>query len=260
LEVWYDQYFRCETEIEEELGDGPMLLVGNHNGMSTTPDTTCHMVAFWRRYGPERLAYGLTHDLAFGVPIMGAMLNGMGALRACHENGMAALRQGAAVLVFPGGDVEACRPFSRRYEIDFAGRRGFARLAIRGGVPIVPIVSAGAHHSLYVISDGQRLAHALGIAKRFRSKAFPITLAMPWGLTVGLPVAHLPLPVKIHTRILRPIYTGLPASAADDPEAVAHVADRVIATMQRELDRMRIDGRHGLFPKSERRASPARSS
>ncbi len=249
LSLLYDQYFRCETELEAELGDGPMLLVGNHNGMSTTPDTICHMVAFWRRYGARRPAYGLAHDLAFNMPGMGSVLGGMGALAANHENAAKVLARGAAVLVFPGGDVEACRPFTQRYRIAFAGRCGFARLAIRAGVPIVPIVSAGAHHSLYMISDGQAIASALGLGRRFRSKTFPIALALPWGLTIGLPIAHLPLPVKIHTRILRPISPGLPPAAADDPAAVRALATRVVDTMQRELDKLRVAGRHGLFPK-----------
>src|SRR5262249_6920821 len=153
----YDAYFRCETEFEAEVPTGPFLAVGNHNGMTGTPDMFCHMVAFWRRYGIERPAYGLMHDVPFNFPIAGAWLNASGAIRACRENARRALETGAAVLVFPGGDVDACRPFSRRYQIEFGKRRGFVRTAIRAQVPIVPIVSAGAHHSLYIWSDGRWL-------------------------------------------------------------------------------------------------------
>ena len=42
------------------------------------------------------------------------------------------------------GDHEAFRPFRDRDRIDFAGRTGFIRLALRAQVPIVPAVSCGA--------------------------------------------------------------------------------------------------------------------
>lgn len=248
MSLLYDHYFRCETELECEVPDGPVLAVANHNGMSGTPDMFCHMVAYWRRYGSRRTAYGLMHDYPFRVPFAGAFLNACGALAANHDNAHAALDAGAAVLVFPGGDIDACKPFRKRYQIEFAGRRGFLRLAIRARVPIMPIVSVGAHDSLYLWSDGRRVARFLGLDKRFRSNVFPIGFALPYGPIVGTPFPHLPPPVKIHTRFLRPIDLGFPPEAADDPEALDIAYTRVVTTMQRALDDLRRAGRHGLFP------------
>ena len=248
---WYDFYFRCETELSEELPEGPSLVVGNHNGMSTTPDTLCHMVAFWRRYGSQRPSFGLAHDLAFRTRPLASWLGAVGALPASHRSARAALDRGAPVLVFPGGDLEACRPYWRRKQIDFAGRRGFARLALRAQVPIVPLVSAGAHESLLLLSDGREVAKALGFPRRFRSKTFPVALALPWGLVLGVPLAHLPLPVKIHSRFLPALRFDMPPSAADDHDAVEHVATTVIAAMQRGLDDLGRIGRHGLWPRAQ---------
>ena len=42
----------------------------------------------------------------------------------------------------PGGDRDTWRPYSKRYDVCFAGRKGYARLAIKAGVPIVPIANA----------------------------------------------------------------------------------------------------------------------
>jgi 1-acyl-sn-glycerol-3-phosphate acyltransferase len=249
LELLYDQYFRCDTELEQEIPEGPVMVVANHNGMTGTPDMFCHMVAFWRRYGVARRAYGLMHDVPFHTPGAGAWLNACGAIAASPHNARRALDSGALVLVFPGGDIESCRPFWRRYQLDFAGRRGFIRAALRSGVPIVPVVSVGAHSSLLLLSDGQRIARALGLKRLLRSNVFPIGFALPYGLIVGTPFPHLPPPVKIHTRILAPIDLAMGPEAADDPEAVEAGYRRVAGAMQSALDELRSEGRHGLFPR-----------
>lgn len=249
LGMLYDEYFRCETEIEEDIPEGPCLVVGNHNAMTGMPDMFCHMVAFWRRYSPSRVAFGLMHDAPFSFPFAGAWLNASGALGANPGNAKLALDAGAAVLVFPGGDLDSCKPFAKRYHIEFGGRRGFIRTALREGVPVVPVVSAGGHHSLFIATDGRFIAEALGLPARFRSNVWPIGFALPYGLVFGLPAPHLPPPVKIHTRILKAIRFDLPPAAADDPVAVERCAERVAAVMQSTLNELRDAGRHGLFPR-----------
>ncbi len=251
MDVLYDSYFRTETEFECELPHGePILAVANHNGMSGVPDMFCIMVGYWRRYGTDQAAYGLMHDFPFRMPLAGAWLNGCGAVAAHPDNAYLALERGARVLAFPGGDIDACKPFRKRYEICFAGRRGFLRVAIRAGVRIVPIVSVGGHESLYLFTDGRKIASALGLPKRVRSNVFPIGFALPYGVIFGNPLPHLPPPVKIHTRFLEPIDLDLPKSAADDTEALNAAYQRVVGVMQRAMDAMRREGRHGLFPRA----------
>lgn len=250
LGMLYDHYFRAETELEEPFVEGPALVVGNHNAMTGTPDMFCHMLAFWRLYSPARLSYGLMHDVPFRFPGAGAWLNAAGALAASPDNAARALDRGAAVLVFPGGDIDACKPFSRRYEIEFGKRRGFVRTALRHQVPIVPVVSVGAHHSLYIWTDGRRIAEALKLPLLARSNVAPLGVALPWGIIAGIPLPHLPPPVKIHTRILAPIRTDLPPSAAEDPEAVEDLFERVRSAMQRTMNDLKQQGRHGWFPTS----------
>lgn len=255
LGLLYDDYFRCETELEAELPDGPFLAVGNHNAMTGMPDMFCHMTAFWRRYGPARPSYGLMHDLPFNVPMAGAWLNASGAIAANPTNARRALARGAAVLVFPGGDIDACKPTSAQYTIRFGKRRGFVRLAIRERVPIVPLVSVGAHQSLYIATDGRRIAEWLRLPELARSNVAPLGLALPWGLIAGIPIPHVPPPVKIHTRVLRPLHLDLPPEAADDPDVVERAFERIVALMQQGLDELRAAGRHGLFPRRRAAAS-----
>jgi 1-acyl-sn-glycerol-3-phosphate acyltransferase len=252
MSLLYDRYFRCVTELEADVPQGPVLIVANHNGMTGTPDMFCHMTAFWRRYGTGRVGYGLMHDVPFGVPAAGAWLNAAGALAANHDNARRALERGAAVLVFPGGDVDACKPFGDRYKVDFGARRGFIRLALREQVPIVPLVSVGGHESIYLYTDGRGISRALRLDRFFRSNVWPVGLALPWGLVFGIPYPHLPPPVKIHSRILAPIRLDLPPSAADDAGAVDAAYARVVGAMQGAAYDLRDAGRHGLVPRQER--------
>jgi hypothetical protein len=77
----------------------------------------------------------------------------------------------------------------------------------------------------------------------------PLGFALPWGLIAGVPLPHLPPPVKIHTRILAPIDLDLPVSAAEDAEAVEIAFERVRSAMEASMTELRREGRHGLFPR-----------
>ena len=103
-------YFRGEVRglgnIPEE---GPVLLVGNHSGGNLTPDTTVFTLAFSAYFGVERRFYQLAHNLVLSMPGLG-FLRKFGTVAASPANAEKALRSGAAVLVYPGGDHEVHRP------------------------------------------------------------------------------------------------------------------------------------------------------
>src|SRR5207302_10979950 len=107
---------------------GPVLLVGNHSGGNVTPDTFVFTLAFATYFGVERPFYQLAHDLVVSWPVIGALLRKSGTIAASHQNGEQALRSGAALLVYPGGDWEVHRPSWHSGRIDFGGRKGFIDL------------------------------------------------------------------------------------------------------------------------------------
>src|SRR5262249_8274463 len=108
------------------------------------------------------------------------------------------------LLVLPGGDVDTWRPYSQRYKVQFGGRTGYARTAIQAGVPIVPVAHAAAHSTWWVLTDGQELARKLRLRALTRANVFPISLSLPWGLTIG-PWPHLPIPGTFRYRFGEPI-------------------------------------------------------
>ncbi len=200
-------YLQLAVEGREHLRAGtPALYVGNHNGGILGPDLFCTLSTLWRELGPDAPLHPLAHDFAMRRLIpLGRVLARFGALRADSKSAARALDAGASVLVYPGGDLDAFRPFWRRDHIIFGARTGFVRLARDAGVPIVPIVAHGAHRSTLIFHEGEWLAEALGLRRWSRIERFPLALALPWGFCAGPWVPYLPLPFPIRLRILEPI-------------------------------------------------------
>jgi 1-acyl-sn-glycerol-3-phosphate acyltransferase len=227
-------YFRAEVrDIGNVPADRPALLVGNHSGGNVIVDTFVFSLAFSTYFGVERPFHQLAHNLAIAWPLAGELLRKSGTLSASHEHAEEALEAGAPVLVYPGGDWETHRPSWEGDKIDFAGRKGFIRLALDAGVPIVPVVSVGGQETALFLSRGAGLARALRLDRLARLKVLPVSLALPWGLNVGDFAGHLPLPAKITIEVLPPI--DLEREFGPDPD-VDEVYAHVTAQMQEALD------------------------
>jgi 1-acyl-sn-glycerol-3-phosphate acyltransferase len=234
------RYFRADIRGLEHVPEaGPVLLVGNHSGGNVPPDTFLLTLAFISRFGVERPFFQLAHDLVMASPLA-PLLRRYGTIRASRQNARAALSEGAAVLVYPGGDRETHRPSWASSEVDFDHREGFLTLAHELGVPIVPVVSIGGQETALFLTRGEHAAHVLGLDRMLRLKVLPVSLALPWGLDVGDMLGHLPLPAKITIRVLEPI--DLRATYGADPDFDA-VYDDVVGRMQTELRRLAADRR-----------------
>jgi 1-acyl-sn-glycerol-3-phosphate acyltransferase len=241
----YDHYNDIVIEGLDDLPRGRALIVGNHNGGIVAPDMFALMVAHWRAHGVGVPAYGLMHDLPFYWPLVGRYLARLGAVPARPDHARALLERDARVLVYPGGDLDAFKPWSRRHEVVFGERTGFVRVALRARAPIVPVVSVGAHESFRVLTDGADLARRLGLKRTLRVEVLPIALGLPWGLFPAM-APYWPLPVRMKVRLLPPItWPDLPPEAADDDERVWHCREQVRTAMQQALDEMAREGNWG---------------
>lgn len=205
MDTFYRTYFRAEVRGLERIPEGgPVLLVGNHSGGTVIADTFVFANAFYRHFGTDRLFHQLAHDLVLKLPGLG-IVRKYGTVSASHDHARQALRRGAAVLVYPGGDWETFRPTWHSDRIEFGGRMGFVRLALEEDVPIVPVVSIGGQETALFLTRGERLAQLLQLDRLFRIKVLPVALAPPWGGAVmDLPL-RLPLPAKITIEALDPI-------------------------------------------------------
>lgn len=232
-------YFHLRVEgVEHVPARGPVLLVGNHSGGLLPSEGFLTALAIHERFGPERAVYALVHDFLFEDPVLRRYASGLGMLRAGHDSARHAFAAGAAVLVYPGSDLDTFRPFRDRDKIVLGGRKGFIKLALRQGVPIVPVVTAGTHEQLFVLARGDRLARLVRAHRWARTEVLPIVAALPWGVTTGF-LPYLPLPTQTTVAFLPPMsWPDLGPEAADQPEVVERCYREVEAAMQAALDRV----------------------
>jgi len=227
--VWFRGEVRNLGHIPD---DRAVLMVGNHSGGNMTPDTIVLQTAFSTYFGVERAFYQLAHNLVIASHY-GQLLRRWGTVSASHENARKAVDSGAALLVYPGGDWEVHRSVRERFRVDFNARRGFIRLALDAGVPIVPVVAVGGQETSLFLTRGAGLARGLGLDRLFRLKVLPVSIAPPWGLNVGDFLGHIPLPAKITVEVLPAI--ALREQFGPDPD-VDEVYEHVLTTMQETLD------------------------
>ncbi|BCX10921.1 MAG: glycerol acyltransferase [Fischerella sp.] len=241
----YKYYFRVQTSGWENIpSNEKVLFVGSHNGGLAAPDTHMMVYDWFKRLGVEKPIYGLMHPTVWKeFPTVAQAAAKVGAIIAHPKMAIAALRSGASVLVYPGGAEDLFRPYSLRNQIYFAERQGFIKLALREKVPIVPLISTGAHETLIVLAERYDLAqqlHQWGIPWLFGIDpvVFPIYLGLPWGLSFG-PLPNIPLPVPIRTRVCPPIvFEHYGREAACDRDYVNACYELVRSQMQQELDNL----------------------
>lgn len=221
LDGLYRYYFRCKVEGWDNLPKEQSLFVGNHNGLLTF-EVLMLFHGWWRRFGTSRKAVALAHDIAIKNPLFKWIIPKLGAVPANPEVAHEAFERGFNVLVYPGGEKEAFRPYKDKAKIEFYGRKGFIRLALKEGVPIIPIVSIGAHESYIILDRGEELAEKLGLKDKMRLHGVPMTYRLAffyWCVATGaitffplllapfaLFSALIPLPTKMQFKILPPIY------------------------------------------------------
>jgi 1-acyl-sn-glycerol-3-phosphate acyltransferase len=227
-------YFRGEVRGLENIPEsGPSLLVGNHSGGTIIADTFVFTMEFYKRFGPNRRFHQLAHDIAARMP--GTGINRFGTVAASHENAQAAFEKEAPVLVYPGGDYETYRPSTASNEIQFGGRKGFVKLALEQGVPIVPVVAIGGQETALFVSRGEAAAKATGWAKLTRIKVLPVQIAPPFGISVLDLPPRIPLPAKITVEVLPPI--DLAERFGQNPDH-DEVYEGVTGDMQEALDEL----------------------
>ncbi len=236
----FASYFRPEVRGFDRLPErGPFLVVGNHSGGQMPPDLPVLLTAWWRQRGEEEPVYALFHAFMLGLPGVGPVMARAGAVDATPAAAEAILRGGGILIDYPGGDWEVFRPWWERNHIDFGGRLGVVRLALRTQVPVVPAVSVGAHETVIVLARGVRLAKRLGLDRMFRIKVMPLVVGPPFGVVPG-GIPTWPLPAKITVELCEPIdwSSRFGPEAADDDVIVRACYEELTSTMQSTLDRL----------------------
>ncbi|MEY2568453.1 MAG: hypothetical protein QOE35_2982 [Actinomycetota bacterium] len=197
----YEKYFRVEWEgLEKIPREGGALLVANHAG-AIPSDAPAIMHGVEEEVG--RPLYGLADHIFKGMPIIGTMWARAGGVAAHPENAYRLLReQQQLVLVFPEGGKGPGKTYDQRYQLRRFGRGGFVEIAMRAGVPVIPIAVVGAEESMPILFKIPYIAKALGVPYA------PITANMLLFGPLGL-IAYFPAKFKL--KVLDPVHFDVPA-------------------------------------------------
>jgi 1-acyl-sn-glycerol-3-phosphate acyltransferase len=208
LDLLYERYFRVQIEGAAKIPEhGAALLVCNHAG--TLPWDGVMLKTALRHAHPKRRGLRwLTDDFVFHSPFLGAFLNRIGAVRACPENADRLLERGELLAVFPEGIKGIGKLFRERYQLQRFGRGGHVKLALRMGVPLIPLAIVGSEESYPLIYRLRAFSKMLGMP------FIPVTPLFPWLGPLGL----VPLPSRWHIIVGEPMQelAGLAPGAAKD--------------------------------------------
>ncbi|GAC1409250.1 MAG: lysophospholipid acyltransferase family protein [Actinomycetota bacterium] len=224
LRPLFERWWRVEqVGIGNVPTDGPVLLVANHSG-------TVPWDALMLKYGVfdqiGRHVRLLAADLALTLPLVGELARKSGNTLACEEDALRLLRSGEVVGVFPEGFKGIGKPFRDRYRLQRFGRGGFVEVALRSGVPIVPVAIVGAEEIYPIMANIKPIARLLGFPY------FPVTPTFP---ALG-PLGAIPLPSKWIIEYGQPIETkGMDSESANDPMFVFNLTDQVREVIQQTL-------------------------
>jgi 1-acyl-sn-glycerol-3-phosphate acyltransferase len=192
----YKHWFRVEWEGFEHLPEeGGALLVANHAG-AIPPDAPSIMHGIEKDLG--RPVYGLAEHLFRTLPVVGTLWSRSGGVTAHPDNAYRLLHdEERLVLVFPEGTKATGKHYRDRYRLRRFGRGGFVDIAMRAGVPVIPITVMGAEETMPIVFKSPRLAKMLNLPY------FPITANM---LAFGPAGVVAYLPAKFRIRVLPPVY------------------------------------------------------
>ena len=222
----YEHWFRVEWEgLDKIPRTGGGLIVGNHAG-AIPADAPAIMHGIEKELG--RPVYGLADDMFKRIPLVNIAWSRLGGVQAHPDNAYRLLReQQQLITVFPEGSNGPGKTFDERYQLRRFGRGGFVKIAMRAGVPIIPLAVVGSEEVMPTLFKVRTLARILGLPY------FPITANM---LLLGPVLGLVPFPAKIRIRVLDPVRLDDPP---DQPRysrsRVMDISEEIRHTIQEEL-------------------------
>jgi 1-acyl-sn-glycerol-3-phosphate acyltransferase len=235
----YSRWFRAEWEGMDKIPkEGGALIVANH-AAAIPSDAPTIMHGIETELG--RPVYGMADYLFRTIPVVGTMWSRTGGVPAHPENAYRLLReQHQLALVFPEGSKGPAKLYSERYRLRRFGRGGFVEIAMRAGVPVIPIAVVGAEESMPILWKSGALAKLTGLPY------VPLTAnQLVFGPLLGT-VAWLPAKFKL--QVLDPVTFDVPPDQERYSKSrIMDEAEKIRVQLQETLYRMLQDRRSIWF-------------
>lgn len=197
---------------------GGALLVANHGPFGFDAVVLGALLA---RHA--RIPRWLADRNLWRTPGLGAALDFVGAIPGEPDGAVSLLERGELVVVYPGGVFDSFKPHAERHKLQWRKRAGFARVALRARVPIVPVAACGVDDIYRVVAREPGFGKWVFGDERYN---FPIVL--------GRMLTLVPRRVKVTVEVLAP---HAPVGSADDEASVLALRDSVERALQARLDR-----------------------
>ena len=222
---WVYRYFRPTIHGIENMPAGRVLLIANHSGQLPFDGMVIAMATLLKG-DPPRVVRPMAERWFPTLPFVSELFMRSGVTVGDPINCRNLLEADNGILVFPEGARGSGNTFQNRYKLVRFGR-GFMRLALQTGTPVVPIGVVGAEESIPSIYN------AKGLAKLLATPYFPVPLHAP---LLG-PLAWLPLPTRFHVYFGEPLHFE---GAFDDEDEVIEekvevVRDAIVGLLERGL-------------------------
>jgi 1-acyl-sn-glycerol-3-phosphate acyltransferase len=202
---------------------GPFIVLANHSGFM---GFDALMIAHYLNVQKKTLPHIIAHKLWFLSPEISVHAEKLGLVPATYNNGLKLLEDGKPLLLFPEGEEGNFKPTKYRYRLR-PFRRGFVRLALMTGAPIVPTIVIGAEETHITLSQIRWAKDLLGII-------------------VPVPLNLFPLPAKWQLHFLPPIYLEKNPEKAQDMKYVTELSRRIRRDFQKEMN-LRLRDRKLVF-------------
>ena len=222
----YSKWFRVRWEGLEKIPDeGGALLVANHAG-AIPSDAPVIMHGIEKELG--RPVYRLADYFFRTIPVVGTLWARGGGVSARPANAYRLLReQGQLVLDFPEGTKGPSKSFTDRYQLRRFGRGGFVEIAMRAGVPIIPIAVTGSEEAMPILFRLPAVAKVLGLPY------FPVTANV---VALGPLGVLVPFPAKFTLRVLNPVSFDVPPDQERYSKSrVMEEAERIRSVIQESV-------------------------
>ncbi len=205
--------------LEHVPHEGPCLLVVNHS--LATYDSLLLASSIYHATG--RIPMGLGDDLIFRIPGIRDIARDLGIRPANPDNGAELLAQGKMVTVAPGGMREALRTSEEKYQILWEKRRGFIRLSIETGAPIL-LSACRAADDLFTVHENNF------------TKFFYMNFKFPFPIFEGRKGLPIPRKVKLTHHLAELIHPPVLEPGNRDEQVESFHAE-VTTSMKELLDR-----------------------
>ncbi len=233
------RYHRAAVEHAGRVpSSGGAVLVSNHGRLDF--DSFILIRLLQRSRG--RLARLMADHMWFGNALTQSTFRRIGAVDGTRENALRLLRDGEIVLTYPGGVREIFGGRFGREHLDWEGRHGFALVAVRAGVPVIPVAGIGVNNGIVFLTGGRLLGAllfrgVLRLGPAYAGYRNPLAIGvLPLPLPLSLAVA-VPFPCRLTYIVGEPLRPPQPLRGESEQQLAARFAREVEAAMRDLLAR-----------------------